>query len=73
MSTGVLKFFNPKKGYGFIAPDNGARDVFVHVSAIEEAGLKFGADEGRGTRLYYEVEADQKSGKPKAVRLRLRG
>ncbi|HEY7742323.1 MAG TPA: cold-shock protein [Burkholderiales bacterium] len=60
MSTGTVKFFNPSKGFGFIAPDDGSRDVFVHISAVERAGLgtlnenqkiSFDVEKGKDGRL----------------------
>ena len=68
MPTGTVKFFNGEKGYGFIKPDDGGRDIFVHVTAIEEAGL---ATLAEGQPLSYEVEPDRKGKGPKAVALKL--
>lgn len=52
MATGVVKWFNPTKSYGFIQPDDGSKDVFVHISAVEKAGLKV---LNEGQRLEYEI------------------
>ena len=60
MPTGTVKWFNETKGYGFIQPDNGSKDVFVHISAVERAGLRGLAE---GQKISYEVEADRRSGK----------
>jgi len=64
--TGVVKFFNAERGYGFIKPDDGGRDVFVHITAVERAGLK---DLIEGQRITFEVEPDKKGKGPKAVDL----
>jgi CspA family cold shock protein len=64
--TGTVKFFNGERGYGFIKPDDGGRDVFVHITAVERAGLK---DLIEGQRITYEVEPDKKGKGPKAVNL----
>jgi CspA family cold shock protein len=64
--TGVVKFFNAERGYGFIKPDDGGRDVFVHITAVERAGLK---DLIEGQRISFEVEPDKKGKGPKAVDL----
>jgi cold shock protein len=64
--TGIVKFFNAERGYGFIKPDDGGRDVFVHVTAVERAGLK---DLAEGQRITFEVEPDKKGKGPKAVNL----
>jgi cold shock protein len=64
--TGTIKFFNAERGYGFIKPDDGGRDVFVHITAVERAGLK---DLTEGLRITYEVEPDKKGKGPKAVNL----
>ena len=53
MSTGIVKWFNAAKGYGFIQPDDGTKDVFVHISAVERAGM---ASLREGQRLSYELE-----------------
>ena len=63
---GTVKFFNADKGYGFIKPDDGGRDIFVHVTAVEQAGLR-GLDEGQ--RITFDVEPDKKGKGPKAVNL----
>jgi CspA family cold shock protein len=65
--SGVVKWFNPAKGFGFIQPDGGGGDVFVHISAVERAGLR-GLDEGQ--RVSYEIEQDRRSGKASATNLR---
>jgi CspA family cold shock protein len=63
---GTVKFFNGERGYGFIKPDDGGRDVFVHITAVEHAGLK---DLTEGQRITFEVEPDKKGKGPKAVNL----
>ncbi len=67
MATGKVKWFNDQKGYGFIAPDNGGRDVFVHISAVERAGLRSLAE---SQAVSFEVTTDRKSGKNSAEQLR---
>ena len=64
--NGVVKFFNGERGYGFIKPDDGGSDVFVHVTAVEQAGLK-GLNEGQ--RIAFDIEPDKKGKGPKAVNL----
>jgi CspA family cold shock protein len=66
MQTGVVKWFNGQKGFGFIQPDEGGSDVFVHISAVERAGL---ASLHEGQKLTFEVERDQRSGKMAAAQL----
>ena len=68
MATGIIKCYNPTKGFGLIAPDAGGGDVFVHVSAVERAGLS-GLNEGQA--LSYELERDQRSGKTSAGQLQV--
>src|SRR5580704_10444281 len=70
MPRGVVKFFNGAKGFGFIAPDGGGADIFVHVSAVERSGLG-GLNEG--DQVNYEIEADRRSGKPAAVDIEVTG
>jgi len=66
MATGVVKWFNSTKGYGFIQPDDGTSDVFVHISAVERSGL---GSLNEGQKLTYELERDQRSGKMSAGQL----
>ncbi|GJD48981.1 Cold shock protein CspA [Methylobacterium crusticola] len=68
MSTGTVKWFNGQKGYGFIQPDDGGKDVFVHISAVERAGLRDLAD---GQKISYELETDRRSGKQSAGNLKV--
>ena len=68
MPSGTVKFFNSDKGYGFISPDNGGQDSFVHVTALERAGL---ATLEQGQRVRYELETDQRRGKTSAVSIEL--
>jgi cold shock protein len=65
---GTVKFFNGERGYGFIKPDDGGRDVFVHITAVEHAGLKALSE---GQRITFDVEPDKKGKGPKAVNLAL--
>jgi cold shock protein len=66
MSTGTVKWFNSQKGFGFIQPDEGGKDVFVHISAVERAGL-FNLNEGQ--KVKYEVVRSPKNGKESAENL----
>ena len=68
MSSGTVKWFNPQKGFGFIEPDDGGKDVFVHISAVERAGM---SSLQEGQKLSYEVVADRRSGKSSADQLRV--
>ena len=67
MATGTVKWFNPTKGYGFIQPKSGGQDVFVHISAVERAGLS-GLNEGQ--QVEYELQSG-KNGKMSAEQLRV--
>ena len=67
MPTGTVKWFNSTKGYGFIAPDDGGKDVFVHISAVERAGL---TDLPENQRISFELELDRR-GKQAAVNIEL--
>jgi CspA family cold shock protein len=67
MTTGTVKWFNPDKGYGFIQPDDGGKDVFVHISAVEQSGLR---NLQEGQKISYEVIADKRTGKSAAGNLR---
>jgi len=66
MNKGTVKWFNSQKGFGFIQPDDGGKDVFVHISAVERAGMH-GLNEGQ--KISYEVIADRKTGKSSAQNL----
>ena len=66
MATGAVKWFNPTKGYGFIQPDSGGTDVFVHISALQKAGLRTLND---GQKIEYELATEK--GKTSAVNLKL--
>ncbi len=67
MTTGTVKWFNAQKGYGFIQPDNGGRDAFVHISAVERAGLGTLTE---GQKVEFELVEDRRSGKQSADNLR---
>lgn len=67
MSTGTVKWFNSQKGFGFIQPEDGSKDVFVHISAVERAGMN---DLKEGQKVSFEVVADRKTGKSSAENLR---
>ena len=66
MSTGTVKWFNETKAYGFIQPDDGGKDVFVHISAVERAGMRNLIE---GQRITYEILTDKRSGKDAAGNL----
>jgi cold shock protein len=67
MPTGTVKWFNAQKGFGFIQPDDGSKDVFVHISAVEQSGLG-GLNDGQ--KLAYETEAGRRPGQVSAVNLK---
>lgn len=66
MDTGTVKWFNEQKGYGFIQPDNGQKDIFVHISAVERAGLR---TLNEGQKVSYEVVTDKRTGRASAGNL----
>ncbi|WP_029351346.1 cold-shock protein [Bosea sp. 117] len=66
MVTGTVKWFNSQKGYGFVQPDNGGSDVFVHISAVERAGMTSLSD---GQKISFEIESDRRTGKQSAGNL----
>jgi CspA family cold shock protein len=66
MATGSVKWYNETKGYGFIQPHNGGKDVFVHATALERAGMRGLAE---GQKISYEVESDRRTGKESATNL----
>jgi len=68
MKTGMVKFYNSAKGYGFIQPDEGGKDVFVHASALERAGI-YSLEEGQ--KVSFETEMDKRSGKLAVSSIRL--
>jgi cold shock protein len=68
MTKGTVKWFNGQKGFGFIQPDDGGKDVFVHISAVERAGM---SSLNEGQRISYEVVADRRTGKSSAENLRV--
>ncbi|MHC2019725.1 cold-shock protein [Methylobacterium sp. CM6247] len=63
MSIGTVKWFNEQKGFGFIQPDNGGQDAFVHISAVERAGM---SNLVEGQKISYEMETDKRTGKQSA-------
>jgi CspA family cold shock protein len=67
MSNGTVKWFNGQKGFGFIQPDDGSKDVFVHISAVERAGM---SSLNEGQKVSFEVVADRRTGKSSAENLR---
>ena len=67
MATGTVKWFNATKGFGFIQPDDGGQDVFVHISAVERAGM---SNLNEGQKISYDVTPDRKTGKSAAENLK---
>ena len=68
MQSGIVKWFNAQKGFGFIQPESGGADVFVHISAVERAGLRGLAE---GQKVSYEIVVDRRSGKSSADQLQV--
>ncbi len=66
MNTGTVKWFNEQKGYGFIQPDNGQKDIFVHISAVERAGMRTLKE---GQKVSFEIVTDKRTGKSSAGNL----
>jgi len=67
MTTGTVKFYNVQKGYGFIQPDNGGKDVYVHATALERAGIRNLVE---GQKVSFDIEEDRRTGKVSASNLR---
>jgi CspA family cold shock protein len=67
MTQGTVKWFNDQKGFGFIQPDDGSKDVFVHISAVERAGMRSLSE---GQKISYDIVADRRTGKSSADNLR---
>ncbi|KAB2881307.1 MAG: cold-shock protein [Pseudorhodoplanes sp.] len=67
MNTGIVKWFNTQKGFGFIQPEDGSRDVFVHISAVERAGMQ---TLNEGQKVMFDLVADRRTGKSAAENLR---
>ena len=67
MTQGTVKWFNGQKGFGFIQPDDGSKDVFVHISAVERAGM---SNLNEGQKVSFDVVADRRTGKSSAANLR---
>jgi len=67
MTTGTVKWFNGQKGFGFIQPDDGGKDVFVHISAVERAGM---GNLNEGQKVSFDIVADRRTGKSAADNLR---
>lgn len=68
MSTGTVKWFNPTKGFGFIQPEDGSKDVFVHISDVERSGM---STLNEGQRVSFELSRDPKNGKTSAANLKV--
>jgi CspA family cold shock protein len=66
--NGIVKFFNTARGYGFIAPEGGGKDVFVHITAVQRAGIP---ELVEGTKLSFEVQSDNRGRGPQAINLQL--
>ena len=66
MNTGTVKFYNPTKGFGFIQPADGSKDIFVHATALERAGIRSLRD---GQKVSFEIQTDQRTGKQSAGNL----
>ena len=69
MTTGTVKFYNSQKGYGFIAPDDGGKDVFVHATALERCGV---GPLSEGQKVSFTTEVDRRSGKPAVATIETR-
>jgi cold shock protein len=67
MNMGTVKWFNPQKGYGYIHPDDGGPNIFVHIAAVESAGM---SDLKEGERVIFEIQGDERTGKASAVSLK---
>ena len=67
MTTGTVKFYNGQKGFGFIQPDDGGKDVFVHATALERAGIRNLVE---GQKVSFDIEEDRRTGKASAGNLR---
>ncbi len=67
MTQGTVKWFNDQKGFGFIQPDDGSKDVFVHISAVERAGMRSLSE---GQKVSYDIVADRRTGKSSADNLK---